>query len=413
MAYLNVVKVADALLQMKEKFPAYHAVEHIALSNAVGRILAESLYAHENLPAFRRSMVDGYAVKASDTQGASEQSPILLRYLGEVDMGEKAGEALTAGTALYVPTGGEIPEGADAMIMIEHTERMGPDVAVFTTPRFGEHIVDIGEDVKAEDRVLPKGTCIKAHHMGLLASLGHHELAVIKKPKVAIFSTGDELVEVFETPTGGQVRDCNRPIIQSVLEACGCEVVLSEHLSDHYEKLHEAIKTAVAKADLVILSGGSSAGHKDMTQAVIDGFSEDEQHPNVFIHGLAIKPGKPTIVGAIDQKAIIGLPGHPAACFITLKALVEPFVRGWMGTVDAHIKTVPCVANFQLYAASGRDVYQLVKLRTSDETGTFIADIVYGKSGMVSALAQANAYVVVPMAHEGVLKGDALTAYLL
>ena len=413
MANLNVVKVADALLQMKERFPFTLAVEYIPLAKVVGRILAEDLYAHENLPAFRRSMVDGYAVNASDTQGASEQSPILLKYSGEVEMGEKAKKAHTAGTAYYVPTGGEIPEGADAMIMIEHTERMGPDVAVLTTPRYGEHIVDVGEDVKSENKILSKGICIHAHHMGLLASLGHHEIAVIKKPQVAIFSTGDELVEVFETPKHGQVRDCNRLIIQSVVEACGGEVVMSEHISDQYEKLHEAIKAAVAVADIVLLSGGSSAGHKDMTQAVIDGFSEDQSHPNVFIHGLAIKPGKPTIVGAIHQKAIIGLPGHPAACFITLKALVEPFMHNWMGAVETHIKRVSCVANFQLYAASGRDVYQLVKLKTSDETGTLIAEILYGKSGMVSTLAEANAYVVVPMHHEGVLKGDTLTAYLL
>ena len=410
MAYLNVVKVEEALRQMNEKFQTYEAQEDVSLSASAGRILAEDLYAKENLPAFRRSMVDGYAVKSTDTFGASEQSPILLGYLGQVEMGKKSDQTLLDGMALYVPTGGEIPTGADAMIMIEHTERLGPDVAVFSTPRQGEHIVEIGEDVSANNCVLSKGTYLAPHHMGLLASLGISEVNVIRKPRVAILSTGDELVTVDEMPSYGQVRDCNRQIIESVVIACGCEVTLTDHIADDFEALKIALSHAVNLADLVILSGGSSAGTKDMTQSLIESHSDQS---NVFIHGLAIKPGKPTIIGSVDQKPVIGLPGHPAACFITLKALVEPFVKDWMGQMDQAVKSVPCISDFQLYAASGRDVYQLVRLSDTNGKGVLTAQIVYGKSGMVSALANANAYVVVPMQHEGVMKGDALVAYLL
>jgi molybdopterin molybdotransferase len=410
MAYLNVVKVDEALRQMKEKFHTFDAHERVALRAAIGRILADDLYAKENLPAFRRSMVDGYAVKSSDTFGASEQSPILLGYLGQVEMGKRSDQTIRDGMALYVPTGGEIPTGADAMIMIEHTERLGPDVAVFSTPRQGEHIVEIGEDVSANACVLPKGTYLAPHHMGLLASLGISEVSVIRKPRVAILSTGDELVAVDETPSYGQVRDCNRPIIESVAFACGCEVTLTAHITDDFEVLKNALAHAVSLADLVILSGGSSAGTKDMTQSVIESLPGQS---NVFIHGLAIKPGKPTIIGSVDHKPVIGLPGHPAACFITLKALVEPFIGDWIGQSHQAIKSVPCVSDFQLYAASGRDVYQLVRLSEANGNGVITAQIVYGKSGMVSALAHANAYVIVPMQHEGVMKGDALIAYLL
>ncbi len=410
MAYLNVVKVDEALRQMSEKFQTYVIHERVALRESIGRILAEDLYAKENLPAFRRSMVDGYAVKSSDTFGASEQSPILLDYLGQVEMGKRSDQSIRDGAALYVPTGGEIPTGADAMIMIEHTERLGPDVAVFSTPRQGEHIVEIGEDVRLNDCVLPKGRRLAPHHMGLLASLGISHVNVFKKPRVAILSTGDELVAVDETPSYGQVRDCNRPIIESIAYACGCDVTLTSHIADDFEALKSALSQAVSLADLVILSGGSSAGTKDMTQSVIETLSGES---NVFIHGLAIKPGKPTIIGMVDQKPVIGLPGHPAACFITLKALVEPFIRAWMDQLDQSVKGVPCVSDFQLYAASGRDVYQLVRLSETGENGVLTAHIVYGKSGMVSALAHANAYVVVPMQHEGVMKGDALIAYLL
>ncbi len=410
MAYLNVVKVEEALRQMKETFQTFDSQEQVSLSTSAGRILADDLYAKENLPAFRRSMVDGYAVKSTDTFGASEQSPILLGYQGQVEMGKKSDQTLHDSMALYVPTGGEIPTGADAMIMIEHSERLGPDVAVFTTPRQGEHIVEIGEDVSADVCVLSKGTYLAPHHMGLLASLGISEVNVIRKPRVAILSTGDELVAVDEMPSYGQVRDCNRQIIESVVVACGCEVTRTDHIADDFEALKIALSHAVNLSDLVILSGGSSAGTKDMTQSLIESHSGQS---NVFIHGLAIKPGKPTIIGSADHKPVIGLPGHPAACFITLKALVEPFVKEWIGQVEQTVKRVPCISDFQLYAASGRDVYQLVRLRETSGNGELTAEIVYGKSGMVSALANANAYVVVPMQHEGVMKGDALVAYLL
>ncbi|MCK8061131.1 MULTISPECIES: gephyrin-like molybdotransferase Glp [unclassified Fusibacter] len=411
MAYLNVVKVSDALTLLKEKFEPIQTHEVVELGSAVHRYLAEDLYAVESLPSFRRSMVDGYAVKLSDTQGASEQSPILLAHLGQVEIGKKANQPVAAGTTLYVPTGGEIPLGAEAMVMIEHTEAIGPDVAVFSTPRFGEHIVEVGEDVSSDSLLLPKGIKLGARHMGLLASLGIHQLSVVKKPKIAILSTGDELVEVSLKPEYGQVRDCNSHIIKSVVEGCGCEVIFINHVKDDFDHLQKSIKTAVQMADVVILSGGSSAGTKDMTQTVIDSLSQDRENKNVFIHGLAIKPGKPTIVGKVDQKAIFGLPGHPAACFITLKALVEPFLNYCVDKKEHEIKSVQCTADFQLYAASGRDVYQLVQL--VEKEGVLTAHILYGKSGMVSALAKANAYVVIPMHHEGVMKGDKLTAYLL
>lgn len=220
-------------------------------------------------------------------------------------------------------------------------------------------------------------------------------------------------MDIHEKPGYGQVRDCNRQIIKSVVEACGCDVVYSGHAGDDFQGLKDHIKDCLRKSDLVILSGGSSAGTKDMTQGVIDDLSVKKESPNVFIHGLAIKPGKPTIVGAVEDKPVIGLPGHPAACFITLKALVEPFIHGWLGLNDSRVTRVPCVSNFQIHGGHGRDLYQLVKLVHDQKKNLMVAHIIHGKSGMVSALSQANAYVLVPMEREGVSKGDSLTAYLL
>lgn len=413
MAYLNVVKVSEALEAMHQRFLNKVKTERILLSSAKGRIAATDLIATENLPAFRRSMVDGYAVICEDVAGASEQSPILLKNLGQIEMGRISNVHVKQGTAIYVPTGGYVPQTADAMVMIEHTEKIGSDLAILTTPRYGEHIVSVGEDVLEKTKILEAGTLIKSNHLGLLASLGFSTIEVVSKPHVAILSTGDELVEVNARPAPGQVRDCNRQMVQGIIEDCGGEVVFSSHCVDQLEPFSRALANALEVADLVILSGGSSAGNKDLTQTVIDSFQNDLGQPNVFIHGLAIKPGKPTIIGSIEGKPIIGLPGHPAACFITAKALVEPFIQRWCGIVNAGIKTVQCRANFQLFAAGGRDTYQLVKLSVDDGTGELIADALYGKSGMVSALASANAYVVIPMQCEGVMKGDWLTAHLL
>lgn len=412
MAYLNVVRVEEAIKELKKRFEAFKPeIEVVSLNKALNRVLAEDLYSSENLPSFRRSMVDGYAIVATDSHGASEQAPMVLRCSGAVEMGKHAMVAVAPGEAVYVPTGGEIPEGADAVIMIEHVEVLEPDVALFTTVAVGENIVEIGDDIAKGTCFLEKGTQITSHHGGVLASLGFNELNVVKPVKVAVLSTGDELVEVAQIPEFGEVRDCNATIIRQVIQAAGAEVVLERRVSDQLETLRSALSEAMATADVVLLSGGSSAGTKDLTQIAIDSFGDSDQTPNVFIHGLAIKPGKPTIIGQVGEKAVIGLPGHPAACFITMKALVEPFIDQLMHKSDDRIRQVSCEAGFQLHSAGGRDVYQLVKVVY--EAGRYKAQILYGKSGMVSAMAAANAYIVIPMHHEGVKKGDVLLANLL
>jgi molybdopterin molybdotransferase len=412
MAFLNVVKLQEAVRQMQLRFPQHDCyTETVELQDFLGRYLAKDIYADENLPSFRRSMVDGYAVLSADILGASEHSPIVLRDAGKVEMGKKSNISVTSGCAVYVPTGGEVPQGADATVMTEYTEAIGPDIAIYYTAAYKENIVDVGEDVLQKSLVLSKGTQLAPQHSAILASLGYFTIDVVKKPRVFILSTGDELVEIYDTPKYGQVRDCNRTIIQTVAQSCGCEIVNSLKISDNMEKLQNALINAVSSSDVVILSGSSSAGIKDMAQKAIDSLSGNTDSPNVFIHGLAVKPGKPTIIGQVNNKPVICLPGHPAACFLTMKALVEPFLNYLVGKKETEIRSVPCISNFQLHAAGGRDVYQLVELVIKD--GLTTANILHGKSGMVSAMAKANAYVVIPMNNEGVKTGDQLMAYLL
>lgn len=382
--------------------------ELVHLSKAIGRTLSNDLYASENIPYFRRSMVDGYGVCSKNTHGASDSAPILLKLQGEVLMGSLAKLQLEPQSLIYVPTGGEVPEGADAMVMIEYTEPFGDEIAIMTTAAVNEHIVGIGEDVSIGSLILKKGSKIEARHIGLLASLGISEVEVLMTSlKVAIFSTGDELIDLEAPMEPGKIRDCNRYIISALVESLGCEVVKVERVKDEAVSLKMAIEKTLDLADVIILSGGSSVGVMDYTSEVIQSLGE----PGVLTHGLAIKPGKPTISAKVSQTAIFGLPGHPSACFTAFIALVAPFIHYLQGSEQPVFLEVPCTSNFQLHAASGRDAYQMVKLRKV-ENG-LVADAVLGKSGMVSQMSLADAFVMIPMSTEGVKVGDSLWANML
>lgn len=409
MAYLEVVKLDEALTLMKEKFENLRQgwmTEPVASHESRGRILAQDCVAKENLPSFNRSTVDGYAVKWRDTLGASEVSPMLLHYQGEVAMGERSSQVVEENGAVYVPTGGELPDGADSLIMVEYSERIGPDVALYKTAKERDHVVEIGEDVRQGSCVIPKGTRLLPKHRAVLASLGITEVEAYRPLRLAILSTGDELVDEHEPATDGSIRDCNMPAVRWLAEEAGAEVTLVARVKDTLEDFTVGLKKALAEADMVLLSGGSSAGVKDFTALAVAALDGGE----VFVHGLAMKPGKPTIVAQAQGKPIVGLPGHPAACFTVMKLLVCPFLR-WLNGEAYRMLEVPCLANFQQRTGQGRETYLLARL--TFEAGVYKADIIYGKSGMVSALAQADAMVKIPLDREGVQVGDELTAILL
>lgn len=398
---------AQALNKLMEAFPERAPAAMVPLAQACGKILAEDLNAPEDIPAFRRSMVDGYAVMAKDTYGGGESSPILLRNLGKVDMGKPCDISLASGGLIYVPTGGEIPEGADAMVMLEYTEPFGEDIAVLTTAAVKEHVVGIGEDVTKGSLILEKGTQIEAKHLGLLATLGFSKLKVARTLTVAVLSTGDELIDPDQPLTPGKIRDSNQYTLTALAAAFGAEVTLAKRVKDDPKSLESALKEAIETADVVLLSGGSSVGAMDYTAEVIDSLGQ----PGLLTHGLAIKPGKPTMSAKVEQTAIFGLPGHPSACYIAFLALVAPFISYMQGSEAPLFTEVSCKANFQLHAASGRDVYQMVKLRKTADG--LVADALHGKSGMVSQMSSADGFVVVPMATEGIRIGDPLWAFIL
>ena len=304
---MNLLEV-DTLQQAVEKIKSSLSeisfeTEEVSLKEAYGRVLAGDIVSRENIPDFRRSTVDGYGVVAADTQGASESVPSILEITGQVLMGRPAEKEVHPGECMYVPTGGMVPEGADAVVMIEHTEIFGEtegeehpetgELMVYSSLPAGLNVVQTGEDIARGDMVIPAGKKLTARDLAAMTALGYPTVSVYRRPVVAIISTGDEVLPVEETPGMGQVRDINSYGIMGLAMEEGFEIGSMELLKDEEKLLEEAVAKAMELADIVLVSGGSSKGKKDATAKVIDSLAD----PGVLTHGIALKPGKPTIIG--------------------------------------------------------------------------------------------------------------------
>lgn len=383
----------------------------VPLLEAVGLTLARDVVSEIDIPMFRRSTVDGYAVRARDTVGASESLPALLRLQGRLDIEAADAGRLEPDCAIYVPTGGPIPEEADAMVMIEYTEPFGGDIAVHAPVAVKENVVDIGEDVRRGAVVLRAGQTLRPSHVAALATIGETEPEMALPLRVAVLSTGDELVEPHEALTPGRIRDCNRPMLTALLRERGAQVVMSGLVRDDPEKLREALEQALDCADVVLLSGGSSVGGADHTAEIIEAAAVARGGPGILTHGIALKPGKPTISAAVDGRAVFGLPGHPAACWTVFAAVVAPLLNHLEGRTDPVYREFACTSGFQLRAGDGRELWQTVRL-VETENGP-VAEPVLGKSGMATQMSRADAFVIIPASAGGVRPGDRLKAVML
>ena len=321
------VKTPDEVFEvMKESFAACTVSERVPLSAALGRVLFDTVESREYVPGFDRSTVDGYAVRAADTFGCSDSIPALLEVQGEVDMGKAAAEKLQNGGCVYVPTGGAVPQGADAVVMIEHIEDYGDGtIGITKAVAPGENLIYKGDDVYPGKPVLSAGRLIAAQDIGALAAVGITEVDVCRRLTVAIISTGDELVSAAEIPADGQIRDLNSPMLAALVTQTGCEPRCYGIVTDDTEKLSAALDKALEECDVVLISGGSSVGAKDATDEVIESKGE------VLFHGIAMKPGKPTILGKVGMKPVWGLPGHPVAAFLVGHIFVRPLLAQMMG----------------------------------------------------------------------------------
>src|SRR3972149_9673887 len=309
--------------------------ETIDVTSSLGRVLAEDIVAPHPLPEFQRTTVDGYTVRAKDTFGASDSLPAYLALIGEVPMGDTPSFEIGAGQCALIHTGGMLPNGADAVVMIEYTQfivgaerRSAPkEIEIFKSVADGENVIRIGEDVAQNQLVIPKGTQIRPAEIGGLMALGFTSINVAKKPRVGLISMGDEVIDPSQTPRPGQVRDINSYTLGALVEKCGGEAVRYRVLSDQFEALKEAAGKARSECDVVIITAGSSASTRDMTADVIRSLGE----PGVLVHGINTRPGKPTIFGVCNGRAVIGLPGNPVSALVNGYLFVMPAIQKLSG----------------------------------------------------------------------------------
>mgnify|MGYP001767544651 CR=1 FL=1 len=367
--------------------------ETVPLAEAYGRILATEITSDMDIPGFDRSTVDGYAVRASETTGAGEALPSILGFQGEVQMGGIPDEPVRPGSAVYIPTGAFLPSGADAVVMIEYSELMGDQVLIHRPVAPGENVISRGEDFSAGRQAVPSGTLITARAAGVLAACGAWQVRVRRKPRVSIISTGNELVPVDTRPEGGQIRDVNTYLCAGFVRQMGGEPIISGIIPDERDALSQALTTAVAASDVVLISGGSSKGERDMCADIIAAQGE------VIVHGVAVSPGKPTIIGRADGRVVVGLPGHPASAFIILITLVRDLLQAITGDTTPF-PSIRLPLSEPVASARGREEYVRVRIQGGQ------AVPVHGRSGLTNTLIQSDGVLRIPAETEGYEAGD-------
>lgn len=410
MEFFEVATVSEA----RRRFLAALAdcrtgVEELSLLQALGRATAEPVAARSDLPGFERSAVDGFAVNARDTFGAQESLPAYLKVVGEVVMGQVPSRPLGSGESMRVATGGMLPAGADAVLMLEHSEVLAPDeIGALRPVAPGENVIHRVEDAVAGNTLIPGGHRLQAHDLGLLAAAGVTQVRVYRRPRVAILSSGDEIVPPDREPGPAQMRDANSYSLAGATVEAGGEPLLLGILPDRHEAVEQALRQAVAAADLVVISGGSSVGTRDVTARVIAGLGQ----PGILVHGVAVKPGKPTILAMAGSVPVAGLPGHPVSALVIFDLFVRPAVRLLQG-LDPEAPTAPTVTaelGRNLASAAGR--LDVVRITLRREDGRFLAEPVLGKSGLLSTMVQADGWIEVPEAREGLRAGEPVTVRL-
>jgi molybdopterin molybdotransferase len=403
--FLHVI-TSDGLVERLGAFARLPS-ELVSLSAAFDRIPAEGIMASEDLPERARSTVDGYAVQAADSFGASDSIPALLTVVGAVTMGALSDLLIGSGQAAYIPTGGFLPSGADAVVMVEYTSRVDEVSIEVTRPvTSGANVLFPGEDVKTGELIVPAGEPLRPQDLGLLAGLGIASVRAYRQAKVAVISTGDEVVPVDRKAKPGQIRDANGYSISALVRAAGAIPIPFDIVPDDAGMLRAAMADALAQADVVVLSGGSSVGIRDLIVEVVAALPGAE----VLAHGVAIRPGKPTLLARHGGKAIFGLPGHPVSALIVAMIFLAPFLRYIQGgslEKGPLGKQTRATLAVSMHSIIGMEDYIRVRLERAAD-GDYVARPVFGKSSMLSTMARANGVIVVPAEAEGLVEGAAV-----
>jgi len=371
---------------------------------SVNLVISREIVSPEDLPGFTRSTMDGYAVNSTDTFGAKEGMPSYIRLKGEINMGEKPAFKITKGETARIATGGMLPQGADSVLMLEHTSEVNENLIEVLKPvATGDNTIQAGEDCKKGEIILKKGHRIRPQDIGALSGIGVTRIWAYEKPKVAIIATGDEVVPASSSLKPGQVRDINSYTLASLIETNGGKAVKMGIFKDSYEGLKKVVEEAVMKNHITIITGGSSVGTRDLTAKVINSIGK----PGVLFHGISAKPGKPTIGAVINGKPVFGLPGHPAAVIVTFEIFIRPMLRLLSGETMKlqHMikRTVKAKLSKNISSSTGRQDYIRVLLEEID--GELWAIPILGKSGLITTLVKADGTIVIPTSQTGIEQG--------
>ena len=382
MAFLKVVPLEKAL-EVIDSFPLRQEVENVKIEEALGRVLAEDIVSPMDVPPFDRATVDGYAVRAEETFMASESEPVRLNVVGEINAGDEPKIELKPGEAVYVSTGAPLPKGANAVIQFEDVDREGDEVIIYKPAYPGLGVMKAGADIPKGKLLLRKGTKLTFKDTALLSAIGIAEVPVFRKPRVAVISTGNEIVEPGKGLKAGQIYDINGRAITDAVRELGGEALFLGIARDDRKSLKALIEKGIECCDMVILSGGASGGIRDLTSSIIEELGE------VKIHGIAIQPGKPTVIGLINGKPVFGLPGYPTSCLTNFTLLVAPLLRKLIGR-GSEVRKIKKKLVHKVFSVKGRRQFLPVKIE-----GERAIPILKG-SGAVTSFVEADGFIEVP-----------------
>lgn len=404
----GLITVEKALFILRQNLEGLRQEERIPLHQALDRILSHPVISPEDLPENDRSTMDGYAVRAADTFGASHSMPCYLNITGEVIMGEMPKDKVKKGCCFKIPTGGLLPTGADSVVMLEHTVPVDDTmIEIIKGVGAGTNLIRKGEDIRRDTTALDGGHLLRPQDLGLLAGLGIAEVDVYKKISVGIVSTGDEIIPFQEKPKPGQIRNINSLTLAGMVKRLGGKVTDYGIVSDHRDIFFPALEQAVGENDIVLFSGGSSVGVRDLGEQAVEALGP----PGILVHGVALKPGKPILIGMSGTTPVFGLPGHPVSALVCFDLFVGPAIRALQGRSETLPRPgLSCILSRNINSAAGRRDLVRVKLKLENDTWT--AYPILGKSGSISTLSRADGFFVIDEESQGVSMDDQVLVYL-
>jgi len=401
--FRKLVSLDEAKKILKQSFsPKPIGVERVPLFETHNRVLAQDVVAPTDVPPFNRSTVDGYAVRAADTFGADEDRPVALKICGRVNVGETPSVIVKKGTAAEIATGAPLPGGADAVVMLEYVVQKDNTVLMHRAVSKGENVMEAGSDIHEGAVALKRGQTLSSREVGVLATLGLTQADVYKKPRVAVISTGAEIVEPGTPLAPGKIYDINAHTLSAAVTECGGEPVSWGIVPDETSRLKVTLREALDSVDIVVTSGGVSVGPTDVVPQVLNALGE----PGVIVCGIAVKPGKPTTIAIVNGKPVFSLPGHPTSSLLMFHLLVRPLILSMAGRQEETPVTVKAVASAKMFSARGRRTFVMVSLTRDKSVGLLASPVALGLSGAITTLAGADGFVKVEESRQFIKAGE-------